>query len=228
MNQLGKNLVFSLCLVATLLVVLGVKRKFSGDGEAVVLSQPARESQQTASNSSRSSPQPRVLQAKPIMQNDRIIVSPTGPRNAGAEAASLPAGAFPFSPIPTASRNPIASPRSLDAPELVPVDEPNATPALGSVGDEEPEDASQTEGPTFPVATRPLPEFVLTSAEDSFWSISEQIYGTGAYYRALFRHNETKVLRPDQLRAGIEVRTPPLEVLKELYPDDYPADPPGS
>jgi nucleoid-associated protein YgaU len=69
------------------------------------------------------------------------------------------------------------------------------------------------------------PEFVLTGADDSFWSISEQVYGSGAYYRALFRHNESKVLRPDQLRPGIQVNTPPLEVLQKRYPTDFPVAP---
>ncbi|MDA1054673.1 MAG: hypothetical protein O3C40_29950 [Planctomycetota bacterium] len=72
-----------------------------------------------------------------------------------------------------------------------------------------------------------MPEFVLTGAEDSFWSISEQVYGSGVYYRALFCHNEAKVLRPDQLQAGIEVTTPPLDVLRERYPADFPAEPPA-
>ena len=67
----------------------------------------------------------------------------------------------------------------------------------------------------------------MTGPEDSFWSISEQVYGSGAYYRALFRHNETKVLRPDQLQAGVKVRTPSLDVLRERYQEDFPTSEQG-
>ena len=99
----------------------------------------------------------------------------------------------------------------------------------GNVGDESPIGSSPAELPSaaprpVPETKRPLPEFVITGPEDSFWSISEKIYGSGTYYRALFRHNEGQVLRPDQIRAGIEVRTPPLTMLKQLYPADYPSE----
>jgi|CXWL01.1.fsa_nt_gi nucleoid-associated protein YgaU len=208
MNQLGKNLVLSLCVVATLLVILGLKRKFSGGGAASLLSQPSEDVEIAAPNSPKNSPRPRVLQAEPVTQHDREILSPTSPQYLDSAFEPSPASGRPVAP-----------------PELVPVGVTTGAPVTGSVGDERPAATAVIETPTAPAESRSVPEFVLTDAEDSFWSISEKVYGTGAYYRALFRHNEAKVLRPDQLRAGIEVRTPPLEVLREKYPADFPRDP---
>ncbi len=222
MNQLGKNLVLSLCVVATLLVIIGLKRKFS-DGDAALLSQPSEDVDPPAPLTPRAAPRPRVLQATSNTQQDQAILSPTSPQYADSEVDRSPASGPPVSPIPTP--NPKTSVQSLDAPELVPVGVGATSPVTDTIDGEGPAPAAVIESPTAPVATRPLPEFVVTDAEDSFWSISERVYGTGVYYRALFRHNEAKVLRPDQLRAGIEVQTPPLEVLREKYPADFPKDP---
>ena len=221
MNQLGKNLFLALCVVAALLVILGLKRKFGGDGEAALLSQPSEESKITSPGPVMGLPQPRVLQAKPVTQHERAILSPTNSQYAGLETESSSTSSVPIAPIPIT----VPSPRPLDAPELVPLDEPTTPPVTAGVGDELPEATTLSETPTVPVAARPLPQFVLSDSEDSFWSISERVYGSGAYYRALFRHNEAKVLRPDQLRPGVEVTTPSLEVLRELYPSDFPEHP---
>ncbi|MEO8495821.1 MAG: hypothetical protein ABI614_12170 [Planctomycetota bacterium] len=215
MNQLGKNLVLTLCVVATLLIILGLRRNFGG-GASSLLSQPSGEFE-PAPTTAKNSPRPRVLQAMPVTQHDREVLSPTGPQYLGSEFAPSRASDFPISPIPSAS--PGSSPRSLDAPTLVPVATQLTSPVTDGV-----ELPKAT--PAAPSATRPsLPEIVLTEADDSFWTISERVYGSGVYYRALFRHNEAKVLRPDQLRAGVEVSTPPLEVLRERYPADFPAEP---
>ncbi len=224
MNQLGKNVVLSLCLVVTLLVILGVKRKFGGDDNAALLSQQADDAEMTSPVPVKSAPHPRVLQAKPVGQHDQAIASPTTTRYADSETALVPASNYQISPVPLAVPKSAPAAGTLDAPELVPVANSTTSPVTRSVGDQALESAALIETPTFPVATRPLPAFVLTDADDSFWSISKQVYGTGTYYRALFRHNESKVLRPDQLSPGIQVDTPPLEVLRERYPSDFPTD----
>ncbi len=169
-----------------------------------------------------------MLQAKPVTQQDRSIVSPTSPRYSATNAAASRGNGSSISPLATVGTRPVSESHVLDAPDLVTVDKPlesatpDHTPVANRDGNESSEATDTIKAPTVPIATRPLPEFVLTGAEDSFWSISEAVYGSGAYYRALFRHNETKVLRPDQLRAGVQVRTPPLEVLRELYPSEFP------
>jgi len=69
---------------------------------------------------------------------------------------------------------------------------------------------------------------IITGPDDSFWSISKRVYGSETYYRALFLHNRGEVLRPDQLRAGVELETPPLEELRSLYPNEIPANADGA
>jgi hypothetical protein len=223
MNQLGKNLALSLCVVATLLVIVGLKHKFAADGKSPLLSQPSEDRTTTALGPTRSSPRPRVLQAKPLTQHDRAILSPTHSQYADSETDYSVTGGHQVMPIPNPS--PATSPRPLSPPGLVTVERATTSPIIDSIGEQMPEVTPRSETPTVPVAAQPLPEFVVTGAEDSFWTISERVYGSGAYYRALFRHNEAKVLRPDQLRAGVEVRTPSLEVLQELYPADFPQGP---
>lgn len=233
MKQLGKNLFLTLGIVAALLVVLGLKRNFDGEGGAVLLSQPTENPQlatrPSASGEASGERRPRVLQAKPVTQHEHAIPSPTTSPYASSEFEPAPKGTAPRltlpTPIaPTPRQPPVASVRPLEVPELVATDESLTSPATATVGDEVPQLSPLIETSTVPVAARPLPEFVLTDSEDSFWSISERVYGSGTYYRALFRHNEANVLRPDQLRAGVEVRTPPLNVLRELYPADFPQD----
>ena len=97
---------------------------------------------------------------------------------------------------------------------------PNAvSPALPAPGGLAPtsslpeSEAAQTE----PVA---VPTTYLTVAQDSFWNISKLRYGgEGRYFKALYFHNRDRILRPDQIPAGIEIKTPPAEELLRLYPE---------
>lgn len=68
-----------------------------------------------------------------------------------------------------------------------------------------------------------FPASVITKQDDSLWSISEQTYGQGDYFRALFALNKDRIPRPDRIGAGIELQTPPLEELRQLFPDLCPA-----
>lgn len=62
------------------------------------------------------------------------------------------------------------------------------------------------------------PRQLVTEANDSFWLMSQRVYGSGQYYKALFEHNRQRVASPDQIDAGIEIETPPLDELRALYP----------
>lgn len=57
---------------------------------------------------------------------------------------------------------------------------------------------------------------------DNFWKISQKLYGTGAYFKALFEHNRQQYPRADRLRHGDVVSAPPVEVLERTYPDLCP------
>lgn len=55
-------------------------------------------------------------------------------------------------------------------------------------------------------------------ANDNYWLISEKLYGTGAYFKALFEHNRDRYPRANRLKVGDQIRTPPVEVLQQTYP----------
>lgn len=59
---------------------------------------------------------------------------------------------------------------------------------------------------------------------DSFWLISERAYGSGAYFKALYRFHEASIAEPDRLPVGQSLEIPPLETLRELFPEDVPSD----
>jgi nucleoid-associated protein YgaU len=57
---------------------------------------------------------------------------------------------------------------------------------------------------------------------DSYWTISERVYGSGAYFRALAEQNRGKAARPDRLSPGLVISTPPVTRLEKDYPDLCP------
>ena len=57
---------------------------------------------------------------------------------------------------------------------------------------------------------------------DSYWTISEKVYGNGGYFRALAEQNRGKAARPDRLPPGLVVSTPPVAQLEKDYPDLCP------
>jgi nucleoid-associated protein YgaU len=57
---------------------------------------------------------------------------------------------------------------------------------------------------------------------DTFWTISERVYGTGAYFKALIRYNADKHPLPDQLAVGDTVLVPSVGELRQKYPQLCP------
>ncbi|MBN1396085.1 MAG: LysM peptidoglycan-binding domain-containing protein [Pirellulales bacterium] len=57
---------------------------------------------------------------------------------------------------------------------------------------------------------------------DSFWTISEKLYGAGAYYKALMEHNRDKMDDEGKLQPGALVVVPTVEQLEKAYPDLCP------
>lgn len=65
-------------------------------------------------------------------------------------------------------------------------------------------------------------EVYRVEANDNFWLISQKVYGTGAYFKALQEHNRGRSREAAPLHAGDEISTPPLDVLRDSYPDLCP------
>ena len=57
---------------------------------------------------------------------------------------------------------------------------------------------------------------------DSYWTISETLYGTGAYFKALARHNRGTDHGDDQLQPGELILAPEVAALEKSYPDLCP------
>jgi len=89
-----------------------------------------------------------------------------------------------------------------------------------------------------PVATTPLPgnstvappaaiprrdgnQYVV-QPNDSYWTISERVYGTGAFFKALYEHNRKRMKNPDELKVGQVLLVPDESTLRRNYPDLCP------
>jgi nucleoid-associated protein YgaU len=57
---------------------------------------------------------------------------------------------------------------------------------------------------------------------DSYWTISERVYGTGAYYKALAEHNRKRNPDADQLQPGQKILAPSIADLEKNYRDLCP------
>jgi nucleoid-associated protein YgaU len=57
---------------------------------------------------------------------------------------------------------------------------------------------------------------------DSYWTISEALYGTGAYFKALAQHNRGGDAGESQLQPGSLILAPQVAELEKSYPDLCP------
>lgn len=86
------------------------------------------------------------------------------------------------------------------------------------------QDAPGTASPADeqPPAAFPQDDTYTVQPNDNYWTISRSVYGTGAYFKALYEHNRDRYPYPDQLRAGDVIETPPAAALEQTYPDLCP------
>lgn len=73
-----------------------------------------------------------------------------------------------------------------------------------------------------PSASQRLRGRIILSEPSSFWTLSEQAYGSAIFFKALFVHNQDRIARPDLLQAGDEIDIPDLDVLRARYPQHCP------
>lgn len=108
-----------------------------------------------------------------------------------------------------------------EAPPSVP--SPSLPPEITQrpFGDLERPLAESSTVPTPPSqpAPPPAPTHYVIRPNDSFWTISQRVYGTGRYFQALFEHNRRLCPQPDHLPPGVTIETPPMHVLEKNYPD---------
>ncbi len=68
----------------------------------------------------------------------------------------------------------------------------------------------------------PAEPTAMVQSGDSHWTIAQRVYGDGNYFRALYKHNRHEFPHPDDLPTGRLVKVPPVEHLRQQYPDMCP------
>ncbi len=154
---------------------------------------PPRDPNSSASASSAYSPPPRDSYAKTWSSQP----SPTLPPSSAADTGSV------YSRGSTGA----ADDSGFGAPARPKANRWSGGPSAGS--DEA--DAAGRAGGTYEV-----------QPNDNYWAISQKVYGSGAYFKALAEHNRGKVAQRDKLRVGDTIATPTIAQLERLYPDLCP------
>lgn len=75
--------------------------------------------------------------------------------------------------------------------------------------------------PDPPVDPAPGGKYTV-QPNDNLWSISEKVYGTGRYFKAIGEHNRAKLPRADRLQVGSVIDVPAASVLENRYPQLCP------
>ncbi|MDG1874196.1 MAG: LysM peptidoglycan-binding domain-containing protein [Mariniblastus sp.] len=61
-------------------------------------------------------------------------------------------------------------------------------------------------------------EGYLVEDGDSYWSISQKVYEDGRFFRALYKHNESRTPEFDKLTPGTRILTPSINELIRVWP----------
>lgn len=86
-----------------------------------------------------------------------------------------------------------------------------------NAGDDEPVNAADE-----PVSDNGQADSYVVEPHDNFWRISQKVYGTGAYYKALEEYNRRQSGERKLVNAGDVLSVPSIDVLRDNYPDLCP------
>jgi hypothetical protein len=123
-----------------------------------------------------------------------------------------------------APRHRLVSPFAEDQRDEDQLDAPRDSRGLAAHSDDAPPD-SATPARQESVAANVVstsPGFVVAAPGDSFWTISQRVYGAADFYKALYHHHRARVRRAGNLPVGAKVETPPAADLQRLYPELSP------
>jgi nucleoid-associated protein YgaU len=128
---------------------------------------------------------------------------------------------------PATSRVPAVRPPSAPVVTSSADDPFTSTPQASPIGGGSQKRVVKTPSPAAAVdpiaeSNREGADYVVRDSEN-FWSISQRRYGTGRYYAALAKHNESVVADPKKLRAGMTIDTPSADILESRYASLIPA-----
>lgn len=133
-----------------------------------------------------------------------------GPDDAQYDAADLPQAGAAAGDRYSADEGPVAEPAGQ------PGYEPAAERAPAGLNDWQPGEGSEPAEPARPLAVEDGKYTVQPG--DTLWSISEGVYGTGGYFKALAEHNRNVLPRSHELTVGQQVEVPPATQLERDYP----------
>lgn len=118
-----------------------------------------------------------------------------------AEPAALPADRYPLAAMP-AGRADLGDPGA----------DPRARFAAGAYAA-----PGQTGAPTAAE-----PGKYVVQPNDNYWTVSEKVYGTGGFFKALHELNRAEHPRSDRLQVGDVLAVPPVAELHRRFPDLCP------
>jgi nucleoid-associated protein YgaU len=121
---------------------------------------------------------------------------------------------------PQAADPPATDPPAVtdELPDQMPAEEPQSrydTPAAPAA--EQPPIEQAPIEPALPADGR-----YTIQPNDNLWKISEKVYGTGRFFKAIHEHNRARMPYPDRLTAGEVIEVPPPGILEERYPELCP------
>lgn len=152
----------------------------------------------------------------------RLSAAEPLPAEANAEVAAqdVPAAETPLEP---AEQEPIEQPELTtndprvspvaDAREAMPADEPPA-----EVASARSEWRSGAPAEPLPPSEPPADGKYTVQPNDNLWLVSEKVYGTGGYFKALYEFNRARLPRPNQLVVGSVLMVPPVTTLEQNFP----------
>jgi nucleoid-associated protein YgaU len=112
------------------------------------------------------------------------------------------------------------SPQGWDSPPRVGLQTPRTPAPIGGIVD--PLGRSTAPGQIVGGPGRRSDGTYEVQPNDSFWTISNNLYGTEAYYQALLAYNRSKNPQVDQIRPGDRILAPSADELAQLYPQLCP------
>jgi nucleoid-associated protein YgaU len=220
-------------------------RQASGASDTAALDPPAELPREDAANQARANPLRRLsaelpldapqqaIDETPAAEPGAELVAPSGTGDeSGAEAPA--ADPYADSPAPANEPAPAEAPAPGDIPDAFP-EEPLRVPGQDEA--EPPREVGSAREPArgavpgdvglaAPTAATPrvsVPNGLYTvEPNDTLWSISEKVYGTGGYFKAIAAHNRSRLKRADQLTVGGEIAVPPASELEANYPSLCP------
>lgn len=146
----------------------------------------------------------------------------TGPASSSSGIGSTPrSGAYPYS-SPYSSKSSYPSGNStVPPPSATYQSSPYSTPAPTTSGSIYGPSATPVSTYGSSIARNENGEYEV-QPNDSYWKISQKLYGSGAYFKALVEQNRDRVPQEDRLAVGDLISAPTVAELEQAFPDLCP------